>query len=84
MTYRFENVPVEKIQVGRRIRKDNGDLEALAENIKRRGLINPITVKPDFTLITGFRRLEAVKLLQWTKIPARIVEPETNVNHEEE
>lgn len=80
MNYRFENVPVEQITVKSRIRQDLGDLQALAENIRRRGLINPITLTSDLILIAGFRRLEAVKLLKWPTIPAEIIDNQ----HEEE
>ena len=38
---------VESIQVGRRHRRDLGDLDALAASIERDGLLQPITITPD-------------------------------------
>jgi ParB family transcriptional regulator, chromosome partitioning protein len=61
------------IRVGERIRKDVGDVAALAESIRLLGLINPIIVRPDGTLISGERRLRACTLLGWTEIPVRIL-----------
>ena len=37
-------LPVGSIRVAERIRKDNGGLEELANDIREHGLINPITV----------------------------------------
>jgi ParB family transcriptional regulator, chromosome partitioning protein len=56
------------IKVGRRIRKDMGDIAGLAESIEDLGLLNPITVAADGRLLSGERRLRAAKLLGWTKI----------------
>ena len=35
---------ISEVQVAERIRKDNGGLEELANDIREHGLINPITV----------------------------------------
>jgi ParB family chromosome partitioning protein len=61
-----------------------GDIQILAEDIKRNGLINPITVKPfpeeavagqtAYEVIAGRRRVQAVTLLGWKDIPSRILE----------
>jgi ParB family chromosome partitioning protein len=75
---RFDNgtvrVPVSDIAVGKRYRKDMGDLKALAESIRTIGLIQPpvvqrnaaavggATAKP-LRLICGARRLAALKML---------------------
>lgn len=72
-------IPVEKILVAERIRKDNGDIESLAESIRERGLINPITVmetaEGGYALIAGLRRLEAVQLLDQNEIAATVLSP---------
>ena len=51
---------VESIQVGRRHRRDLGDLDALAASIERDGLLQPITITPDGLLVCGVRRLAAI------------------------
>ena len=53
---------IDDIIIGKRARKDMGDLEGLAASIKRHGLLHPIVIKRDNTLIAGHRRIEAVRL----------------------
>ncbi len=48
------------------------NVEELARSIAAVGLMNPITVTQDNTLIAGLHRLEAVKLLGWTEIECTI------------
>lgn len=66
-------VPIADIVIGERFRKDMGDLQSLADSIKKLGLLQPIVLTPDKRLICGHRRLEAYKLLGRTEIPARSV-----------
>lgn len=47
-------------------------IEELARSIVEVGLLNPITVDHDFTLIAGLHRLEAVKNLGWTEIECTV------------
>ena len=56
-----------KINPGRRDTQQR-NVEELARGIAAVGLMNPITVTQDNTLIAGLHRLEAVKLLGWTEI----------------
>lgn len=76
---RTVNVALDEITVADRIRKDNGDIDALAQSIRERGLINPITVMEQtgggYTLIAGLRRLNAVRSLGDTDIRATVVSP---------
>ena len=44
----------------------------MADSIKQVGLLNPITITPDHTLIAGNHRLEAAKLLGWTEIECTV------------
>jgi ParB-like chromosome segregation protein Spo0J len=67
-------VPIASIKPGTRHRRDMGDIEALAASIAEIGLLNPITVAKDGTLLAGQRRLEAFKLLGRTEIPVMIWE----------
>lgn len=65
-------IDIEKIKVKDRIRKDFGDLRELADDIKKNGLINPPVITPDtYELITGERRLRAMKLLGYKQIEVR-------------
>lgn len=68
-----EQIRIEQIKVGQRIRQDLGNIEELAKSIKEIGLLQPIVVSEDMTLIAGQRRLEACKTLGWTEIPANIL-----------
>ena len=67
-------VLIEDIIVKKRIRKDMGDIDALAESLKRYGQISPIVISNKNMLIAGGRRLEAAKRLGWRTINAVISE----------
>lgn len=61
-----------------RLHFDEMELKALADNIQRRGLIQPIVVQPHgdrYTLHDGERRWRAHKLAGLTEVPAYIVPP---------
>lgn len=68
-------IDVEKIKVTDRIRKDFGNIQELADDIKANGLINPPVVTPEndgsFTLLTGERRLRAMQSLGYKQIEVR-------------
>ncbi|WP_276914021.1 ParB N-terminal domain-containing protein [Aneurinibacillus aneurinilyticus] len=66
-------VEVGNIKVVDRIRKDFGNIEELADDIKENGLINPPVVTPDLQLIAGERRLRACKHLGWEQIEVRVM-----------
>jgi ParB family chromosome partitioning protein len=65
-------VPISDIKVKKRLRKDLGDISALAESMKRFGQICPIVVTDTNVLIAGGRRLEAARALGWRTINATI------------
>jgi len=67
-------IPLEEIKIKRRIRKDIGDVTALAESLKQYGQIHPILINKKNILISGHRRLEAAKLLGWRTINALIID----------
>jgi len=52
-----------KIRVGERHRRDLGDIEALAQDIRELGQLQELVVTEDYLLIAGQRRLEALKKL---------------------
>lgn len=63
-------VPIEDIKVKKRVRKDMGDISALADSMKRFGQISPILITKKNVLIAGGRRLEAARSLGWRTINA--------------
>ncbi|MDW9503036.1 hypothetical protein GOB10_18440 [Sinorhizobium meliloti] len=73
----MSNFPIDRIVVGRRFRRDFGDLDALAASIRDLGLLQPIVIDQDGNLLAGERRLRACRLLGWTEIPA-VVKEETH------
>jgi N6-adenosine-specific RNA methylase IME4/ParB-like chromosome segregation protein Spo0J len=70
------------IKVGTRHRRDMGDIASLARTIADVGLLHPIVVKPDGTLIAGARRLAAFKQLGRTEIPVTVVDLDNIVRGE--
>ena len=67
-------IDIEKVIVKDRIRKDFGDIEELAEDIRQNGLINPPVVNRDNILLAGERRLLACKSLGWNQIEVRMMD----------
>lgn len=63
-----------EIVIGERARKDMGDLATMAESMKRHGLLHPVVVLKDKTLVAGQRRIEAARLLGWEDIPVTVVD----------
>lgn len=63
------------IKIEERARLDFGDLETLAESIKREGLLYPpILERESNRLVDGERRLRACKLLGMTEIEIRFID----------
>ena len=67
-------LPIRKIKVRNRYRKNLGDIDSLAASIKELGLLHPIVVRPDGRLIAGERRLAACKRLGWKTVPITYVD----------
>lgn len=72
-------IAISSIYVAERIRKENGSLNELAQDIQKHGLINPITVMEQadggYVLIAGLRRMKAVEHLGDTQIRATVMSP---------
>jgi len=64
-----------KINSGRRS-TDQQNVEELARSIKAVGLMNPITIDQNHTLIAGLHRVEAAKLLGWAEIECTVSDAE--------
>ncbi len=72
-------VPIEKIKVKKRVRKDLGNLSDLKDSLRTYGLLNPITINSKYELIAGERRLTAAKEIGWTNINANVVDNLTEI-----
>jgi ParB family chromosome partitioning protein len=77
-----DTLPIAEIKIGPRFRKDMGDVGGLAENIAAVGLLHPVVVRPDKTLIAGERRIVACKQLGWPSVPVTVVDLDTIVRGE--
>ena len=71
-------VKTSSILTNKRIRKNLGDLDSLADSIADVGLLHPIVIKPNMELVAGYRRLMAIReKLGYAEIEVTIVE---NIN----
>jgi ParB family chromosome partitioning protein len=65
----------------------DGDIEALAESVKRHGIINALLVRDNgdntYKLIAGKRRLRAAGLLNLKTVPATVLEVGEEADEEE-
>lgn len=69
----FQEVSVDRIIINQRLRDlDQEKVLELAESIQNIGLINAITLDPDFNLIAGNHRLAAIKHLGYETIQAKV------------
>lgn len=73
------HIPTEKIVVPEDRQRRAAEIDSLALSIKWRGLLHPIIIRRDFTLVAGGRRLAAFRKLAgelegFDLIPARFVE----------
>ncbi|HET6715859.1 MAG TPA: ParB N-terminal domain-containing protein [Nitrososphaeraceae archaeon] len=74
-------IPIKDIIIKERYRKEFGDIDLLADNIRKVGLLVTVTVSYDpinkkYVLIDGQRRILACQLLGWIAIPCFIVDLE--------
>ena len=80
----YKSIPIDQIDATELARPiDPAHVEMLAHLIEARGLQQPIGVVPgeeQFVLVFGAHRLEAVKLLGWTEIDARVCDVETMID----
>jgi N6-adenosine-specific RNA methylase IME4 len=75
-------MPLHQIGIGKRHRRDAGDVAELARSMADIGLLNPVTIAPDGKLIAGARRIAAAKSLGWKEIPVRVVDLDATVRGE--
>jgi ParB family chromosome partitioning protein len=70
----YVHVPIRDIRIPRRIRKRKIDISDLVESMAEFGLLQPIIVDTENTLIAGYRRLEAARALGWESIEVRVMD----------
>ena len=71
----MQSIPIASIRIENRLRPLNdAKVAELAASIAELGLLQPIGIRPDGTLVYGYHRLEACKRLGWTEIPAVVVD----------
>jgi ParB/RepB/Spo0J family partition protein len=70
--YKLKIVKLSDIKVNGRYRDDMGDLQGLADAIKEKGVLQPITLDTDLNLLAGGRRHAASTLAGLVEIPALI------------
>ena len=71
----MQSIPIASIRIENRMRPlDSEKVAQLAASIAELGLLQPIGIRPDGTLVYGYHRLEACKQLGWTEIPAVVVD----------
>jgi ParB/RepB/Spo0J family partition protein len=78
MEAHFATIKINEIYLKDRKRQEDSEkIKELSESISRIGLLNPISVSKDsggYRLIAGLHRLSACKSLNWTEIPACVME----------
>ena len=74
--------PIAEIRIGKRHRRDLGDVDALATSIAELGLLQPVVITPDGALVAGERRLEACKALGWRDVETHTVDIDAIVRGE--
>lgn len=83
MAIQLAVVPLDKVWWDARFRKDLGDMDSLVESIREKGIIQPVTVTPDFELLAGERRVTAARTVGLTEIPALIREKKDSLDARE-
>lgn len=70
---KVEEVVIQKVKIGNRLRQDFSEIEQLAASIEEVGLLNPVTIDIEYNLIAGERRIRALQLLGVKTVAAHIV-----------
>jgi Domain of unknown function (DUF4326)/ParB-like nuclease domain len=65
-------IKISKILIADRHRRDDGDIDSLAESLREIGQLQPIVITSDLRLVAGGRRLAAAQSLGWTEIEAKV------------
>ncbi|MBI9097630.1 MAG: ParB N-terminal domain-containing protein [Spirochaetaceae bacterium] len=68
---------INEIVINKRVRKNSGDLNQLAESMEKFGQMHPVIVNKKMELISGFRRVQCAKQLNWKSVFAIVVDVNT-------
>lgn len=77
---KLKHVKIEDIIVADRYRENLGDIAELAESVRAKGVIQPITIDSNMRLQAGGRRYEASRMAGLLTIPAIIREFEDEID----
>lgn len=69
MNRQWTELDIEEIKPRTDLRLESGDLSTLASSIRKIGLLHPIVVDQDNTVISGRRRLEACRMAGVVRVP---------------
>jgi N6-adenosine-specific RNA methylase IME4 len=73
---------ISSIKVGKRFRRDIGNIDSLVTSIRDIGFLQPVTVTLDGKLVAGYRRIMAAKTLGLKSIPVHLIDIESVVRGE--
>lgn len=80
----MQTIPLTQIKISPdRQRKNFVDIDKLAKSLARFGLLHPVVLDADNTLIAGERRLRAAQSLGWTNIPFNRRDQLTDIEKQE-
>ncbi|MBB6479056.1 ParB N-terminal domain-containing protein [Spirochaeta isovalerica] len=65
---------INKIVINKRVRKNTGDLSQLAESMEKYGQMHPVIVNKKMELISGYRRMQCARQLNWKTVFAIVVD----------
>lgn len=68
------HLDINKIIINKRVRKNSGDLSQLADSMKKYGQIHPVIVNKKMELISGYRRIQCARQLNWKTVFAIVVD----------
>ena len=63
-----------QIRVNDQVRKDMGDIAGLKKSIQENGILQPLLIDKNNTLIAGHRRLQAAKELTLEEVPVQVID----------
>jgi ParB-like chromosome segregation protein Spo0J len=71
----MSTIAIEAIKIGKRHRRDLGDIDGLAASMNGpEGLMHPVVINQNNELVAGERRIAACRSLGWTEVPVRIID----------